>query len=245
MNPTEPTGSYRAPRGARAWLAEPWRTHGAVRSALLGVALGFALPALVVATLWAVGAVDLSRSDVTAGTLLTTFVAAAVLTPLFEEIVFRYLMFRGLEWFLGSWTALAVSGALFGVAHLMFSAPDGPMEHVLIVTAGTLAGIFFAAGYLATRALWLPIGLHAGWNAVTNVLVGPDRLDANRLLWLIPGDPTVLSGGSFGSDASILTSAVLLAASLALLRRARRNGNLCTRQARRRAGTGGRPSVRR
>lgn len=61
---------------------------------------------------------------------------------------------------------------------------------------------------------------------VTNVLIGLDRDGANRLLWLAPRDPVVLSGGDFGSDASILTSAVLLIASAALLRHAHKKGDL-------------------
>lgn len=79
---------------------------------------------------------------------------------------------------------------------------------------------------IATRTLWLPIGLHTGWNLVTNFLIGPDRLDAQRLLWLTPHDPITLSGRDFGSDVSILTSAMLLTASAALLRHAQRKRNL-------------------
>jgi uncharacterized protein len=230
MTVTEEHRPYQVPRGCRSWFTAPWATTRAARSIVLGAAIGLALPALVATTLWATAVIDLSRSGETVSALLTTFITAVLLTPLLEEVVFRYLLFRGLEQFLGSWTGLGVTGVLFGAAHLTFSSPDSVVQGVLIATAGTLAGIFFTAGYLVTRTLWLPIGLHAGWNAVTNFLIGPDRLDAHRVLWLNPGDRMVLSGGDFGTDASILTSAVLLAASVALLRNARRKENLVPRK---------------
>ena len=220
------TKNYTTPKGARAWFAEPWRRTKVFPLLLIGIGAGAALPAIVGLILAGTGTIELEHSGLAAGIIMATIISAAVFTPVFEEVIFRYLFFRGLEKFFGSWAALAITGFLFGAAHLMFSKPEGTLEGALIVLAGTLAGVFFAAAYILTRSLWLPIGLHAGWNLITNVLMGPNIQDANRLMWVSPQGPTVSSGGNFGSDASILTSLVLAVAIVWLLRRAKQKGML-------------------
>jgi membrane protease YdiL (CAAX protease family) len=84
----------------------------------------------------------------------TCFVAVA------EEILFRGLLFRILEGGLGSWLAMAISAVLFGMYHLgNFEDPT-----LLSVASQTASGFGFAAAYMLTRKLWLPIGLHWGWD---------------------------------------------------------------------------------
>lgn len=86
--------------------------------------------------------------------------AFACFVAVAEEIVFRGLLFRILEEALGSWLALVISALLFGMYHLgNFEDPT-----LLSVASQTLGGIGFAAAYMLTRKVWLPIGLHWGWD---------------------------------------------------------------------------------
>ena len=220
MASTIPTRAYQIPSSSRLWFVEPWRSSQAAPDLLLGLGLGCALPALVATVLWVAGVIRLTPSGLATVMLLATFASAVVMTPLLEEIVFRYLLFRGVETLCGSWVALAATGVLFGAAHLMLSAPESLVQGGLVVAAGTLAGTFFAAGYMATRTLWLPIGLHAGWKLAPSLVICPQLHGANRVLWLTSYGAPVWSGGAFGTDASILTSGVLLIAAVALLRQA-------------------------
>lgn len=85
---------------------------------------------------------------------LACFVAVA------EEVAFRGLLFRILEEGLGSWLALAISAVLFGMLHLANFEDPTPLS----VASQTAGGVAFAAAYMLTRKLWLPIGIHWGWD---------------------------------------------------------------------------------
>ena len=73
-------------------------------------------------------------------------------------------------------------------------------------------GILFGYGYLRSRDLWLPIGLHFGWN-FTLPLFGVNvsglrmKVTGYEMAW---NAGSLWSGGEYGPEASILTSAVLV-----------------------------------
>jgi membrane protease YdiL (CAAX protease family) len=135
-----------------------------------------------------------------------------------EEIVFRGVVFRLLEEWGGTTVGLAASALLFGGLHCL-----NPQATLLGVAAIVLlGGIMLAAAYVLTRRLWLPIGIHAGWNFAEGGIFGvPTSGFATK--GLLVGElcgPVWLSGGSFGPESSIVAVVVCLAAAAVLLRRA-------------------------
>jgi membrane protease YdiL (CAAX protease family) len=87
---------------------------------------------------------------------LAFILVAVVLAPLFEEIVFRGFLFRGLANSFGwVWAALASAG-IFGIAHLQLD---------VFVPLAAL-GFFLAWSYRRTGSLWAPIAMHAVFNAI-------------------------------------------------------------------------------
>lgn len=119
-----------------------------------------------------------------------------------EELIFRGILFRWIEEFGGSWAALFVTSALFGLVHMGNDNATWMSGLTIAAVAGTLLG----GAYMLTRSLWLPVGIHFGWN-VTQGLVwdvpvsgyeGDGLVDA-RLV----GDP-LISGGAFGLEASVI-----------------------------------------
>ena len=84
---------------------------------------------------------------------------AVVMAPLFEEIVFRGFLFRGLANSWGwKWGALA-SAALFGLAHLQLD---------IFIPLATL-GFGLAWVYKRTGSLWTCIAMHALFNLIAVV----------------------------------------------------------------------------
>jgi hypothetical protein len=79
-------------------------------------------------------------------------------------------------------------------------------------------GILFGYAYLRSRDIWLPLGLHFGWN-FTLPLFGVNlsglkmKMTGHEMVWTAG---PLWSGGEYGPEASILTSAVLICLSLAL-----------------------------
>src|SRR5581483_7760086 len=88
------------------------------------------------------------------------------------------------------------------------------------------AGILLAAAYLLTRSLWLPIGLHFGWNFTEGGIFGA-AVSGNGAKGLINtslSGPQLLSGGAFGPEASVAAVGVCLVAAVVMLVLAARRG---------------------
>lgn len=61
---------------------------------------------------------------------------------------------------LDTWSALVITVALFGLAHL--GNPKGSLYGAAAI--GIEAGLLLGAAYVLTRRLWLAIGIYFGWN---------------------------------------------------------------------------------
>ncbi|MFC4063394.1 CPBP family intramembrane glutamic endopeptidase [Actinoplanes subglobosus] len=147
-----------------------------------------------------------------------------------EEVLFRGILFRQIEERAGTWPALTVSAALFGLLHLV-NDPTAIGGALAIVAAGLMAG----TAYVATRALWLPIGLHLGWNFAEGGIFGVPVSGADSstpgLFRGVFDGPAALTGGTFGPEASIFAVLASLVATAYLFRLARRRGNFRPRPA--------------
>lgn len=196
---------------------------GAGREYVLGLAAGFALFSAVVAAVAALGgfAVDGVRGL----GRLWAMLAMGVATGLFEEVLFRGIMFRHVEAVAGSWVALAVTSAFFGMAHL--ANPDATWFAALAIAME--AGILLGAAYMVTRRLWLACGLHTAWNFtqgwVYSAPVSGGKAPEGLLVTRLHG-PEWLSGGAFGLEASLIALVLATSCGLALLVIAARRGHV-------------------
>ena len=123
-----------------------------------------------------------------------------------EEVIFRAYFFRLLSMATGTWIAVLVSSALFGAVHA--ANPGANLFSSLAIALE--AGVILAGAYAVTGRLWVPIGLHAGWNFAEGALFGMSVSGGPASAVLSHGTlrgPTILTGRAFGPEASI---AVLL-----------------------------------
>ena len=97
-------------------------------------------------------AVRASKSYASLG--LWTLPLALIAAPLFEEFIFRGLIFGGLRRSFGVWPATLASAALFAIVHPAFS----------IIPVFVL-GVCAALVYERSRSLLAPMIVHAGYNA--------------------------------------------------------------------------------
>ena len=189
--------------------------HGAVRELAAGVALGAAFFAATIGILAALGAYRVvGRHDVA---IVLAPLVAAFGTAVIEEIMFRGIVFRIVEDSLGTWIAFAVSSALFGFLHLVN--PQATLQGAAAIVLE--AGVMLAAAYVLTRRLWLPIGIHAGWNFTQGGIFGVSvsGFRSNGVFDGTLSGPEWLSGGTFGAEASIVAVVlgVVLGATLAVM----------------------------
>jgi membrane protease YdiL (CAAX protease family) len=192
--------------------ADELKRSGAVRALAPGVLVGAGLFALVYAILWGLGAVSFGglRGFAGVGRALATAIAAAV----GEEIVFRGVVYRRFEERLGTTMALVVSAAVFGLVHAGNPGANWASTLAIALESGVLLGLAFAA----TRSLWMPIGLHFGWNFTEGGIFGA-AVSGGQNSGLINASlagPPLITGGAFGPEASLAAVAVSLSASIAL-----------------------------
>lgn len=141
-----------------------------------------------------------------------------VFVALIEEILFRGIVQRISERSLGAWGALGLSSVIFALGHV----PNDAIT-VLGVLNTLVAGVMFGAAYLATRRLWLTIGMHFAWNYISDGVIGlpTSGHPARGLLQAQLTGPDWLTGGAYGLEASAVTLVVLIVTSMLLLHRKR------------------------
>ncbi|GAB4504472.1 MAG: type II CAAX endopeptidase family protein [Anaerolineales bacterium] len=124
-----------------------------------------------------------------------------------EELLSRGYHLQTLASGLNLFWGVLLSSAVFGLLHL-----GNPNATWVSVAGIFLAGLFLAYGYLATRQLWLPIGLHIGWNFFEGTVFGfpVSGLDIYRLTRLTVNGPALWTGGSFGPEAGLIVLPGLL-----------------------------------
>ncbi|WP_432542870.1 CPBP family intramembrane glutamic endopeptidase [Kineococcus sp. SYSU DK002] len=208
--------------------------RGAGRALGRGALIGFALFGSVIALMAVFGDYQVDGWGSASGAVaLLGFSAAAAVT---EEVIFRGVLFRVVEGRLGSWLALVLTAALFGASHLLN--PHSSLWGAVAITVE--AGAMLAAAYVATRTLWLPIGLHFAWNFAEGGVFGMSVSGTDQpqgLLLSSLSGPTWITGGDFGPEASVFSVLVCSIVTVGFLLLAHRRGNLRRRGVDRAGGT--------
>jgi uncharacterized protein len=189
----------------------------------LGLAVGAGLYAGCVLILMALGIYRIEGLN--PWIFLLPAVAMALSSGIFEELLFRGVLFRTLEEVFGSWIALVVSSFVFGFVHLLN--PAGTVMGAVFISIE--AGLLLAAAYMVTRRLWLGIGFHIAWNYTqsgifSGIVSGSDS--APGLIRASIDGPAALTGGSFGLEASLVAFLLCTATGLILLSIAIRRGHV-------------------
>jgi membrane protease YdiL (CAAX protease family) len=189
----------------------------------LGLALGFGIMAVAVGIAAVLGVYRiLGPGD--SSKLVLELVGVAIMPGLTEEMLFRGILFRWIEEFGGSWAALVVTSALFGLAHIMNPNATWFSSFAIAMEAGVLLG----GAYMLTRSLWFPMGLHAAWNFTQGEIfdVPVSGIDEHGLVQAQLSGPTLLSGGNFGLEASIIALVLATAVGVWLVWLAVKRGNV-------------------
>jgi len=185
-----------------------WR-EGTGRNLLTGIAVGAAGAVLLIVAPVLAGLAHFEpapRASFSGGvaifTLALLFCGAAG-----EEIAFRGFPLQFLIRGYGAWISVVGIGILFGLLH-GFNPGATPLS--MANTAGF--GILFGVALLRSHDLWLPIGLHFGWNAALPLL-GVElsgftiQVVGYRLVWTTGN---LWSGGTYGPEASLLATGVVV-----------------------------------
>jgi hypothetical protein len=154
--------------------------------------------------------------------LVKDLIGMTILAAFMEELLFRGILFRWIEAFAGSWAALVVTSALFGLAHIFN--PNATWTSSLAITVE--AGMLLGGAYMLARNLWVPIGLHGAWNFTQGFIfdVPVSGADVHGLVEAKLSGPVLLSGGQFGLEASMIGVVLSIPLGLAMIVLAARRG---------------------
>jgi len=124
-----------------------------------------------------------------------------------EELLSRGYHLQTIASGLNLFWGVVISSAIFGILHLA-----NPNATWLSAAGIFLAGLLFAYGYLRTVQLWLPIGMHLGWNFFEGVVFGfpVSGLDIYPLTRIRVQGPELWTGGAFGPEAGLIVLPALI-----------------------------------
>ncbi|CAL9334108.1 hypothetical protein SUDANB15_00126 [Streptomyces sp. enrichment culture] len=200
---------------------------GAAREVLLGggIGLGFILVSALLIT--AFGGYSFTWAGNGFLSVVWTAVVVQIGAAVTEELLFRGLALQALEQLWGSRAAIVITSLFFGVAHL--GAPGANAWSGLAIALE--AGVLLGAAFLWRRNIWFVAGLHFAWNTTEQLLGIPVSGHAPEGLFTVDvHGSALLTGGSFGLEASIMPVLMGVAIAVPMFVRAHRNGGIKTRR---------------
>ncbi|WP_082487110.1 CPBP family intramembrane glutamic endopeptidase [Leifsonia sp. Root112D2] len=188
--------------------------RGIARETLLGMAIGTGFMAVSYLIVIATGAYQVTWAPQNVFTTVAVAIAVNAGAAVVEELTFRGLIFQAVEPLGGRWLALAVTAVAFGGVHLLN--PGATLWSALAIAIE--AGVLLGAAFLWRRNLWFVIGLHFAWNVVEGLFGIPVSGHRDPGLFVTtPHGAGILTGGTFGIEASVVPVLVSLLIAVPML----------------------------
>ena len=170
------------------------------RNSITGFFIGFLFLSFVMLIMYFGKAYTIT--SVNPVSFLVPALALGISSAIFEEILFRGIIFRITEEKLGSVWALVISSSFFGIAHI--GNENSTFFSAIAITVE--AGLLLGAAYIYAKNLWLPICIHFAWNfsegGIYGAIISGSTLEKSLINCKISG-PDLLTGGEFGPENSL------------------------------------------
>ena len=192
-------------------------TRASLINFVLGLALGggaalfMLLAPLLAGTGHLVQRLGFQSTSLTLAFYLFTLLVAAT----GEELIFRGYAFQLLVEKMGPFATILPISVIFGVAHAA-----NPHSSRVGVLNTVIWGVLLGYSFLRSHDLWLPIGLHFGWNIVLplfGVNLSGLTIEVTRYSYQWELSP-IWSGGDYGPEGGLLATIFVVALFFALMR---------------------------
>lgn len=180
-----------------------------------GLLLGFGFISLIMLIMWLTGSYHIKGFNSISA--FWPFLIMSVQAGIVEEIFSRGIIFRIAEDGIGTWWSILLSALIFGFLHIWN--PNATLFSS--VSIALTAGVILAMLYVITRQLWVPIGMHIGWNFTLGGIYGAPVSggEPGGILASTFSGPDWLTGGAFGPEASVITLSVFILFGIYLIRK--------------------------
>ena len=189
----------------RSFMSLGWPLMGYVNEALTGLLMGPGLMGLTAVLLLLSGHLEWTDIVFDPSSFFISF-GLMVFIAFSEELVFRgYILNNLMDSFSNKWIALAISALLFACFHL-----TNPGMHTLAFANLFLAGLLLGINYIYTKNLWFSFLFHLTWNFFQGPILGfrVSGLNLPSILQAETKGDLFLTGGDFGLEGSIITTAI-------------------------------------
>jgi len=187
---------------------------------IIGIVIGTTIFFITVGILWASGYYEVL--SINSPAVIVPIMVFALNSGVYEELLFRGLLFRIMEESMGTWLAMGISALMFGLLHL--TDPNATLWSAIAVAI--TAGFTLAATFVSSRRLWIPIGIHFAWNFTQRFFgLAVSGNNSHGFINAKLTGPILLSGGAFGVEDSILIVILSLGVTVYFLRRGWEKGN--------------------
>ncbi len=206
------------------WRALGWALH---RGWARDLAVGFLIGAVSIGVAAGIGAAAGGTRFMLAPEQILSSVALTLVSSAFifalgaaaEEALFRGYPLQTLMRSWPVWLAVLPTSVPFALVHL--ANPNVAPTFTFANTA--LAGVWLAVAYWKTRSLWVPLGIHWGWNWTMGAVLGFNvsgikAITPEPLLRAIDTGPDWLTGGSYGPEGGVACTAALALSTLFIWR---------------------------
>lgn len=194
-------------------LGYSWR-NGFGRDFVVGTLGGIVIMAMIFYLITLLGGleiVSIQAPDPNFLIVTLTFLIVAI----GEESALRGYVLNNCMTSVNKYVALVATSVLFASMHLLNSNVS-----IIGIVNIALAGVMLGTYYIHRQNLWLPIGIHWTWNlfqgSVFGSAVSGETLSGQSVFVFESTGSDLISGGAFGFEASLVTSAVMVLATVAL-----------------------------
>jgi membrane protease YdiL (CAAX protease family) len=189
------------------------QTRGWLAQLTAGWGLGTLLQLLILAALGIAGWLTVERADWQPISFSVSIVSWLIIS-FNEELSFRGYILQRLAQAWGMPAAVIASSLIFAMVHVL-----NPNVQPLAMVGLFCAGLLLATAYLVSRSLWLPIGLHIGWNLAEIHLLGfpGSGMPEPALMRSVVHGPELVTGGAFGPEGGLVGLAATVTGIVILL----------------------------
>jgi membrane protease YdiL (CAAX protease family) len=190
----------------RPFISLGFGSENAAPDFATGLVLGVGMMGACVALLFLFGWATWSEMPLPAVAPLVLSTLAMLLNTVTQEVLVRGYFQQTVQFRFGTVAGVIISSLLFVAMHL------GAIGSQLLPALSLFAaGALLGTCYAIRGNLWLPIGLHFGWNVLQGPVLGGavsgQALNAGDHLLNIAG-PSLMTGGKFGIEGGLIAIAI-------------------------------------
>ncbi len=178
-----------------------------------GFLLGFSILSIVILILYLLGYYEIVQF--TGYSYFLAPLSFLIIAALIEEILFRAILYRILESWLGTYVVLVIISVVFELPHIF-----NDNVTLLSVILGLLFGFAHGIMYTYTKRIWVPFAFHLGWN-FAQPFYGSNLSGIEDLGSIFRAEftgPKLITGSIYGIEDSILSIVFLFILCVVFLR---------------------------